>query len=70
VLRWRRITSCSIDLDIGLENWQQRLHEVSTRRCIRIDYTVRWVGTKIGEPISFHGLNDLEEFLKIYEEEV
>jgi hypothetical protein len=36
----------------------------------RIDCTVRWVGTEIREPPSFHGLNDLEEFLTNYEEEV
>jgi hypothetical protein len=53
-----------------LENWQQRLHEVSTRRCTRIDRTVRWVGTEIREPPSFHGVNDLEEFLTKYEDEV
>jgi hypothetical protein len=43
---------------------------VSTRRCSRIDHTVRWVGTEIREPPSFHGLNDLEEFLTKCEEEV
>jgi hypothetical protein len=47
VLSWRSITSCTSDSDTGLENWQQRLHEVSTRRCVRIDRTVRWVGTEI-----------------------
>jgi len=70
VLSWRIITLCASDSARGLENLQQRLHEVSTSRCIRIDYTLRWVGTKIGELISFHGLNDLEELLKNYEEEV
>jgi hypothetical protein len=30
VLSWQTITSCATDSDIGLENWQQRLHEVST----------------------------------------
>jgi hypothetical protein len=53
-----------------LENWQQRLHEVSTRRCTRIDRAVRWIGIEIREPTSFHGVNDLEEFLTKYEEEV
>jgi hypothetical protein len=38
--------------------------------CTRIDYVVRWVGTEIREPPSFHGVNDLEEFLTKYEEEV
>jgi hypothetical protein len=70
VLSWRSITSCASDSDTGLENWQQRLHEVSTRRCARIDRAIRWVGTEIREPPSFHGVNDLEEFLTRYENEV
>jgi hypothetical protein len=53
-----------------LDNWQQQIHKVSTRRCTRINCVVRSVGTKIREPPSFHGLNDLEEFLTKYEEEV
>jgi hypothetical protein len=63
VLSWRSITSCALDSDMGLENWQQRLHKVSTRICERIDNIVRWIGTEIREPPSFHGVNDLEEFL-------
>jgi hypothetical protein len=43
ILNWRSITSCVTDSDTGLENWQQRLHKVSTRRCARIDRAVRWV---------------------------
>jgi hypothetical protein len=70
VIGWRSITSCASDLDIGLENWKQRLHEVSTRRCARIDRIVIWVGTEIRELPIFHGINELEEFLKKYEEEL
>jgi hypothetical protein len=70
VLSWRSITSCTTDSDTGLENWQKRLHEVSTRRCAIIDRAVRWIGTKIREPPRFHGLNDLETFLTQYEDEV
>jgi hypothetical protein len=70
VLSWRNITSCTTYSDTGLENWQQILHEVSTRRCARIDRTVRWIGIEIKEPPSFHGLNDLETFLTLYEDEV
>jgi hypothetical protein len=70
VLSWQSITSCATDLDTGLENLQQRLHEVSTRRCARIDRAVRWLGTKIKEPPSFQGLNDLETFLTQYEDAV
>jgi hypothetical protein len=45
VLSWISITSCASYSDTGLENWQQRLHEVSTRICERIDRAVRWVCT-------------------------
>ena len=70
VLSCRSIMSCVLDLDTGSDNWQQRLHEVSTRRCTRIDRTVRWVGIEIREPPRFHGVNDLEEFITRYEYEV
>jgi hypothetical protein len=70
VLSWRSITSCASHSDTGLDNWQKILHEVSTRRYERIDHTVRWVGTKIKEPPSFHGINDLEEFQTKYEDEL
>jgi hypothetical protein len=70
VLSWWSITSCTTDSDIGLENWKKRLHEVPTRRYARIDHVVRCIGTKIREPPSFHGLNDLETFLTQYEDKV
>jgi hypothetical protein len=70
ILNWRSINSCETDLDTSLENWQQRLHEVSTRRCARIDRAIIWVGIEIREPPSFHGVNDLETFLAQYEDEV
>jgi hypothetical protein len=70
VLSRRIITSCASDSNTGLKNWKHRLHEVSTRRCARIDRALRWVRTEIREPPNFHGLNDLEEFLKKYEDKV
>jgi hypothetical protein len=63
VLSWRSITSCASDLDTGLEIWKHRLHELSIRRCAKIDRAVRWVGTKIRGPPRFNGVNDLEAFL-------
>jgi hypothetical protein len=70
ILSWWSITSFASDSDIGLENWQQRLHEVFIRRCVRIDYVVRWVGMETRELPSFHGVNDLEAFLACYEDKV
>jgi hypothetical protein len=43
---------------------------VSTRRCSRIDHAVRRVGIELRELPTFHGIHDLEEFLKKYEDEV
>jgi hypothetical protein len=59
ILSWRSITSCVSESDTGLENWIQRLHEVYTRICERIEDTVRWIGMEIREPPSFHLVNDL-----------
>jgi hypothetical protein len=70
IFSWQRITSCALDSDTSLENWKQRLNKVSTRRCARIVCIVRWVGTKIREPSSFHGVNYLESFLTCYEDKV
>ena len=63
VLSWRSIKTCAFESDTEFDNWQQILHEVSTRRCTRIDHAIRWVGTEIMEPPSFHRVIDLEEFL-------
>jgi hypothetical protein len=45
MLSWRSISSCASESDTGLENWQQRLHELSTRRCATMTCVLRWVGT-------------------------
>jgi hypothetical protein len=29
-LSWRSISSCTLESEAGMENWQQRMHEVST----------------------------------------
>jgi hypothetical protein len=70
VLSWRIIKSCALYSYTRLEYWQQRLHEVSTRRYATIDHAVRRVGTEITELLGFHGINDLKEFLTRYEDEV
>jgi hypothetical protein len=41
LLSWRSITSCASESNIGSEDWQQILHEVSTRRCAKIECAVR-----------------------------
>jgi hypothetical protein len=41
VLSWRSITSDASNSDMGLDNWKQRLHKFSIRRCARLDLAVR-----------------------------
>jgi hypothetical protein len=70
VLSWRSINSDMSDLDNGVENWQQILHEVSNRRCARITHTVRWVGIEVRHFPIFTEEENLENFLREFESEV
>jgi hypothetical protein len=69
-LSWRSDSTCSSDLEEALENWQNKIYEVSTRRCARITKEVRWIGTTISNLPTFDGLNPLETFLSDFEESV
>ena len=39
-LSWRSTSSCTSDSGEALENWKNRLHEVSMRRCARVTRSV------------------------------
>jgi hypothetical protein len=61
MLSWRSISSWASISDTGLENLQQRLHELSSRRCVRMMCAMRWIGTiEVREPPTFYGSNYLE----------
>lgn len=66
-LSWHSINSCTSDSEEGLENWQQRLHEISTRRCARITKSLHWIGTKICELPHFDGLTNVTTFFMEFE---
>jgi len=61
-LRWRGISSYASYSDEGLENWQQRLHEVSMIICARITKSLRWIGSEICDPPIFDGISNVETF--------
>jgi hypothetical protein len=67
LLSWRSISSCTLDSEEAMENWQQRLHEVSTRKCARITHVLRWIGTEICEPPRYDGLTDVVYFIREFE---
>jgi len=54
-LSWKRMSSCTSDSGEALENWKNRLHEVSMRRCARVTRSVRWVETESRELPTYEG---------------
>ena len=56
-------SSCMTDSDDGLENWQNRLHELHGHRCARITKSLRWLGTQDSSLPIFDGLSDPKHFI-------
>ena len=70
MLSWRCESSCISDSEIGLENWQQRLHEVSRRRLGRITKSLRWIESEVSTLPIFYGLSDIQIFVQEYQAQV
>jgi hypothetical protein len=69
-LSWRSDNACSSDSEEALENWKNKMYEVSTWRCARLTREVRWIDTTVSNLPTFDGLNHLETFLLEFEETV
>ena len=61
-LNWHYASSYTSDLDEGLENWQNQMHEPSGRRCVHLTKSFRWIGTEVGQVLVFDGLSNIKEF--------
>ena len=55
-LGWHSASSTTSDSDDALENWQNRLHEVSFRKCRLITQSLQWVTTETVELPIYEGL--------------
>ena len=66
----RSTSSMSYDSNDALENWQNRMHEVSFRKCGIITQYMCFVVTEIVELLVYEGLLELYEFLIVFEERV
>lgn len=55
------------DSEKALEDWQNCMHEVPTRRCAYMTRSLCWISTKVCNIPSFDGSNNLEEFLCVYQ---
>jgi hypothetical protein len=69
-LIWKSDNVCSSDSEEALENWKNKMYEVSTRICTRLTREVCWIDTTISNLPTFDGLNPLETFLSDFEESV
>lgn len=69
-LSWECDSSCTSDSEEELENSQNRLHEVSTRCCVRITKSVQCMIFEVCNLPSYDGLGDINTFLSDYEEQV
>ena len=66
-ISWRCNSSCALDSDVGLQNGQNRLYEVSAHRCAFMTKSLRWIGTEIKDIPSFDGLAYVNECLQQFE---
>ena len=67
-LGWCSTSSASSDSDDALENWQNRLHEVSFRKCGLITQSLWHVTTETIKLPICEGLSRLSEFFQEFEE--
>ena len=68
ILDWQCDSSCMTDSDDGLENWQNRLHELNGHRCARITKSLRWLGIQERTLPIFDGLSNPQQFLGTFSE--
>jgi len=62
-LSWENTSSWDGDSEKALEDWQNRMHEVSTRRCAYMMKSLHWIRSEVCNVPSFDGTNNLEEFI-------
>jgi len=60
-------SSCTLDLEEELENWQSKLHEVSTRWCARITEVAHCMVAEVHDLILHASLGDVNTFFRHYE---
>ena len=69
-LGWRSTSSVSSDSKDALENWQNRLHEVSFRKCGLITQSLRHVATEMVELTTYEGIPRICELFQEFEKKV
>ena len=69
-LTWEHDNSCASNSEEELENWHNRIHEVSTRNCAQVTKSVFCMTSEVCNLPSYDVLGDVNIFLDEYEEQV
>ena len=69
-LRWQSISFCTSRFGKVLKKWKNQMHQVSMRKCTRITWSIRQVGTQASELPIYEVLPNLVSFLIEFEEKV
>jgi len=69
-LGWEQDNSSTSDSEEELENWQNRLHEVSTRQCEKMTKAVHSMTIEVCDFPFYDGLGTINNFLEEYKEHV
>ena len=69
-LSWCYASSCTSDSDQGMENWKNRMHEISGRRCAQLTKSLRWIRSEVSQIPTFSGFSQVKEFLTEFEIQV
>jgi len=67
-ISWERESSCKLDLDEEIKQWQNRLHEVTTLNYNMMNKSLRHVTTEAREPKTNEVAMNEEEPIDHYEE--
>ena len=64
MLGWKSVRFYSSDSREALENWQNTLHEVSMKKCVRItNYSLCWVDSEVHELPTYEWIPNPYTFL-------
>lgn len=67
---WERESSCTLDSNKEIEQWKNRVHEVTTLNCNMMVRSLWYVTTEVRELPTYDGLTVVDEFLSKFESAV
>ena len=63
MLCWEKDSECLSDSDREIKNWQNRLHDISAMRCLRITKSFWCISSEVRGLPYFDGSGSIKEFL-------